>query len=172
MLFIAAILSLSESNAPLGARLKLRWGRDTVTFTESGKTHQLLIRQYFHAAHIAAVKLQSAKEAGGFIYLLLDVTGPSKDQPDNHQCGAGTEADLVWLKLDKDWKVTEGRNFPYESCWSTISSYDDPAWHGDTLSVIADYVREGGSTATKEASYNYKHPDEGLKITEAAEKKK
>src|SRR5579864_1049920 len=64
---------------PLGARLKLRWGRDTVRFSVPGETHELSIRKYFYAARLANVKLESAKEAGGFMYLLLDVTGPSKE---------------------------------------------------------------------------------------------
>ena len=166
VLSMAVLSGFAQNSTPLGARLRVRWGEASVIFLADGKTHEVLVREYFHAAHIGTVKLQSAKEAGSFIYLLLDVTGPSKDQPDEHQCGAGTESDLIWLKLDKDWKVTQGKNFRYESCWSTISSYDNPAWQGDTLSVTAEYVKEGGSIATLEASYSYKHPEEGLKVSE------
>jgi len=151
---------------PLGARLKLRWGRDTVRFSVPGETHELSIRKYFYAARLANVKLESAKEAGGFMYLLLDVTGPSKEPADSHQCGAGTESDLIWLKLDKDWKLTDANQFRYDSCWRTISAYDDLTWHGDTLSVTADYVKEGGVVTTMVASYSYQHPEAGLKVSE------
>jgi hypothetical protein len=156
------------AQSSLGARFKLRWGRDTVRFSVRGETHEVSIRKYFYAARLANVKLESAEEAGGFIYLLLDVTGPSKDPPDSHQCGAGSESDLIWLKLDKDWKLTDAKQFRYDSCWSTISSYDDLSWDGDRLSVTADYVKEGGTVTTMVASYSYKHPEEGLKVTETS----
>jgi hypothetical protein len=154
VLLLAGALAIAQSSAPLGARLKLRWGRSTVTFVEAGSAHEISIREQFDAARLEKVTLQSAKKANGFIYLLLDVTGPSKYPPDSHQCGAGTESNLIWLKVDTDWKPVVSRNFRYDSCWSTISASDAPAWKGDTLTVSADYVKSGGIVETKVASYS------------------
>jgi hypothetical protein len=161
---LTGALAIAQSSAPLGARLKLHWGRSTVTFVEAGSPHEISIREQFSALRLEKVTLQSAKEANGFIYLLLDVTGPSKYPPDSHQCGAGTESDLVWLKVDKNWKIVDAKNFRYDSCWSNISAYDAPAWKGDTLTVSADYVKSGESAETRAASYSYKHPDDGLTV--------
>src|SRR5262249_51038865 len=156
------------AQAPLGARLKLHWQGSTVYLREGSDTHELSIRDQFHAVRLDTVTLQSAKESNGFIYLLLDVSGPSKVPSDSHQCGAGTESDLIWLKLGKDWKGVDAKDFRYDSCWSTISVDEPPKWQGDTLRVTAfDASPEKGRTLV--ATYSYKRPDEGLKVTEAQE---
>jgi hypothetical protein len=167
-LLAAAVGVAQPGNAPLGARLKLRWQHDTVTFRDGASSHELSIREQFHAVRLEKVTLQSAKESNGFIYLLLDVTGPSKVPADAHQCGAGTESDLIWLKLDNDWKVLDAKNFRYDSCWSTISADDPPKWEGDTLKVTVFSVASGGEGKTLTATYTYKHPEEGFKVSEAA----
>jgi hypothetical protein len=172
LLAAGAALALQSNappgNAPLGGRLKLRWQHDTVAFRDGPISHELSIRDQFHAVRLERVTLQSAKESGGFIYLLLDVTGPSKVPADAHQCGAGTESDLIWLKLDNDWKVLDAKNFRYDSCWSTISADDPPKWEGDTLKVTVFSVASGGEGKTLTATYTYKHPEDGFKVSEAA----
>jgi hypothetical protein len=162
---IAQPSSASPSNAPLGTRLKMRWQSNTVTFRDGSSSHELSIRGQFHAVRLDKVVLQSAKESTGLIYLLLDVTGPSKFPPDSHQCGAGTESDLIWLKLDKDWKIVDAKNFRYDSCWSTISADDPPKWQGDTLKVSV-FSAAGGKSVTQVARYTYKSPDTGIKVVE------
>jgi hypothetical protein len=84
----AAGLIVAQSDIPLGARLKLHWKGSTVYLREGATEHELDVRDQFHAVRLDKVVLQSAKDAGGFIYLLLDVTGPSKLPQDSHQCGA------------------------------------------------------------------------------------
>jgi hypothetical protein len=168
---VAQRSSAPPSNAPLGARLKMRWQHDAVTFRDGNSSHELAIRDYFSAVQLGKVILQSAKESNGFIYLLLDVTGPSKVPSDSHQCGAGTESDLIWLKVDKDWKILDAKSFRYDSCWSTISADDPPKWQGDTLKVTVFSVASGGEGKTLTATYTYKHPEDGLKVVEVAEAK-
>jgi hypothetical protein len=170
-LLAAGVGVAQQGSAPLGARLKLRWQGSTVTLREGSNAHELAIRDQFHAVRLDKVVLQSAKESGGLIYLLLDVTGPSKVPSDAHQCGAGTESDLIWLKLDKDWKVLDAKNFRYDSCWSTISADDPPKWEGDTLKVTVFSVASGGEGKTLTATYTYKHPEDGFKVSEVADAK-
>ena len=163
----AASLAFSQqANVPLGARLKLHWKGSTVYVRDGASQHELAIRNHFHAVVLEKVILQSAKESGGFVYLLLDVTGPSKVPADSHQCGAGTESDLIWLKLDQAWKVQDAKDFRYDSCWSTISADDPPKWEGDTLKVAVFNVRSGGAAVNQVATYTYKHPEEGIKVIE------
>ena len=160
--------AIAQSNVPLGARLKLHWKGNAVFVREGDREHELDVRGHFHAVKLEKVVLQSAKEAGGFIYLLLDVTGPSKLPQDSHQCGAGYESDLIWLKLDPDWKIQDAKDFRYESCWSTISADDPPQWTGDTLRVSVFSVA-GGKSVSQVATYSYKHPEEGIKVVETPE---
>jgi hypothetical protein len=166
LLGMAAMVG-QQNIAPLGARLKVRWKGSSVLFQEDGTAHEVSIKGQFGAAGLDSVKLQSAKKATGFIYLLLDVTGPSKIPGDSRHCGAGTESNLVWLKLDQDWTLLDARNFLYESCWSTVEAADPPKWEGDTLRVSADKF-SADSTETRVATYSYKHPEGGLKVSEAA----
>lgn len=168
ILFALAVASsaIAQSNVPLGARLKLHWKGSTVFIREGAKEHELDLRDHFHAVRLDLVVLQSAKEAGGFIYLLLDVSGPSKLPPDSHQCGAGTESDLIWLKLAPNWKVEDARDFRYESCWATISADDPPKWTGDTLKVSV-FIAEADKSVSQVATYTYKRPEDGIKVTEA-----
>jgi len=173
LLLLAAAVAPAQQNAvPLGARLKLKWHGDIVRFQDGAASHEVSIRDQFHAARLDKVALQSAKESGDFIYLVLDARGPSRIPQDSHQCGGGYESDLIWLKLDKDWKLQTAKNFRYESCWATIDDMDGPPkWQGDTLSVTVFSVSEGGAGKTVTASYSYKRPDEGLKVVEAPAEK-
>jgi hypothetical protein len=159
MCLVAAALGQkgTQSGTPLGARIKIHWQGSTAYFREGGSSHEISIREQFEAVRLDTVILQSAKEANGFIYLLLDVTGPSKLPRDSHQCGAGNESDLIWLKLDKNWKLLDAKNFRYDSCWSSVSVIDPPKWQGDTLKV---------TTIDNVAIYSYKHPEEGLKVVD------
>lgn len=155
-LLLASAAMGQQGNTPLGARLKMHWKGDTVSFLEAGQTHDVSIKEQFQAVQLEKVILQSAKESNGFIYLLLDVTGPSKLPRDSHQCGAGNESNLIWLKLDKSWKQVDVKTFLYDSCWTdSAAMIDPPKWTGDTLKV---------TTVNKVATYSYRTPDEGLKI--------
>ena len=159
LLFLAAgTVAGQQKTVPLGARLKMYWQDDKVLFREGDATHEVSLHDQFQAVRLDKVTLQSAKEAGGFTYVLLDVTGPSKLPRDSHQCGGGNESNLIWLKLDKDWKILDEKSFLYDSCWRDSSAMmDPPKWSGDTLTV---------TTMEKVATYSYKHPEEGLKVVD------
>jgi hypothetical protein len=93
------------------------------------------------------------------MYLLRDIQGQSKLPIDNNDGGAGSESNLVWLKLDQEWKLLDAKSFRYDSCWASISMIDPPRWEGDTLTV---------STENKVVTYSYKRPEEGLRIADSA----
>lgn len=159
LLLLGSVWSSAQQKVPLGSRLKLHWHAKSVRFVEDGQTHEISLKGLFDAVELKSVRLQSATESKGFMYLLLDVEGPSKLPRDNHECGAGSESNLVWLKLDLDWKVLDSKNFRYDSCWASISMIDPPRWEGDTLTVATD---------NKVVTYSYKRPEEGLKIADSA----
>lgn len=158
LLVLGSMWSSAQQKVPLGSRLKLHWHGSSVRFIEDGRTHEISVKGLFDAVELGTVKLQSATESRGFMYLLLDVEGPSKLPRDNHECGAGSESNLVWLKLDQDWKVRASKSFRYDSCWASISAIDPPRWEGNTLTVTTD---------NKVVTYSYKRPEEGLKIADS-----
>ena len=159
LLLLGSVWSSAQQKIPLGSRLKLHWHGSSVRFIEDGRPHEVSIKGLFDAVELKSVKLQSATESKGFVYLLLDVDGPSKLPRDNHECGAGNESNLVWLKLDPEWKLLDSKNFRYDSCWASISAIDLPRWEGNTLTV---------TTENKVVTYSYKRPEEGLKIADSA----
>lgn len=140
--------------------IKLRVSGRRVVVRERGGSHALDIRK-----HVEAAKIDDAREifltrAGGFVYLLLDVCGPSKAKPDEHECGAGEECNLIWLKLDEAWRERDSKSIRYESCWSPITSYDGMKVSGRTLSLEYDDLRDN---TQHDLTYDADKPEAGLK---------
>ncbi len=152
---LGCCLALAEQVATLD-HVKMKVEGSSVFVTESGKTHEVSIAGQFDAVRIDSAKLVSTKTAANAIYLLLDVTGPSKLPRDKGQCGSTTESNLIWLKLDSTWQLKEGVSFLYNSCLYPITMAGEQKTDGETLTV---------TTNSQVATYNGAHPEAGLKIT-------
>lgn len=155
---LAAATAVQESGLQ-ESKVKVRWQGSTLQLTENGHTHELSIAGQYDAADIDSLKLRSAKESKGFIYLLLDITGPSKLPRDKSECGKGNESNIVWLKLDANWAFKEGASFLYNSCFSPIAVVDGPKWEGDIFKV---------TTKAQVATFDNTRPEQGLKIADVA----
>ena len=87
-----------------------------------------------NAVMIESVKLLASKNVTGNIYLLLDVTGPSKFFPNEQNvnrmtyCGGGQESNFVWLKLDRHWKIIDKQSILYDSCYKNVDVADESQW--------------------------------------------
>jgi hypothetical protein len=163
LLMAGVAVGFQTSPLPLGARLKLRWDEKTITAYEGKQKHLIELGKDVNATLIGSAKLQSAKEKGGFIYLLLDVSGPSRGRPAQAMghCGAGDESNLIWVKLGSDWQMEKAQSFLYESCLESLEVTDGPDWDGSTLEVRStDYSKNIDQRAT----YSLKHPEAGLQI--------
>ncbi len=139
-------------------------GRQSVTVRERGRTRTLDLTKHVDAARIEDVSALFLTRAGGFAYLVLDVCGLSKAQPDDRQCGAGIECNVVWLKLDLAWRVAGGQNVRYESCWSSVSS-EGPKVAGRLLTLALEDFRD---EVRREVSYDADRPEQGLAVKESA----
>jgi hypothetical protein len=135
--------------------IKLRLEGSSIYFSEGGRTHEVSVAGQFDAVRMDSAKLLSAKQAGSFVYLLLNVTGPSKLPRDKGQCGDTNESNLIWLKLDPAWQLKEGVSFLYSSCLFPITMVSEPKSEGDTITA---------STNSQIATYDNAHPEQGLKI--------
>ena len=135
-------------------------GHTSVVVTEGGRAHTLNIKQQIEAVHIedASVLFLTRKE--GFVYLVMTVCGLSKLPPDDRQCGAGIECNLVWLKLDGRWRVQDSKSEHYESCWLPITADEAPTVKGRTLTLVYADLREN---LQHEVSYDADAPEQGLK---------
>jgi hypothetical protein len=134
-----------------------------VVVTERGRAHTLDLSKHIDAERIEEVSVLFLSRAGGFTYLLLDVCGLSKVPPDDRQCGAGTECNVVWLKLDGAWRVRGAQNERYESCWAPITSEAGPKVEGQRMTLTLENFRE---EVRREVTYDADNPEAGLKVNQ------
>jgi len=166
----------AQQEKPLGAELRVHWDGFVIFVIKDDVRHPLSVEKEAMAAAIDSVKLLSAKASGDFMYLLFDLTGPSRGQEEaNSQCGAGVERSLIWVKLNTVWQKVDSQNFVIESCWDTAYLKDEGApitFSGPDLvargRTYRDPKTENTSTNYRErryeVSYSLKHPESGLKI--------
>jgi len=149
-----------KSNNPA---YKIRAKRGGVSVTFQGKTHWLNVGAKIDAAKITETELMFANRKDGFRYLVIDVSGQSKETQDDRQCGAGMEANLLWIKLDSAWKISAVKSVRYESCWSSID-LDEPFKVTKNLLNIA-FVNFRNDVKVK-LTYNSDQPEKGFQIEE------
>lgn len=130
-----------------------------------GKAHTLKLGDKIDAAKITDTEILFANRQGAFTYLVIDVSGQSKEKSDDRQCGAGIESNLIWMKLDAAWKIVEAQSERYESCWSGITSDDGYRIKGNTLIIEFDNFRENINV---KLAYNADEPEKGFQKQSAA----
>jgi len=173
MLFVLAACSFTllgsdrnNNNNPVAMKLTLSWRGRAITVADKRLAHTFYFEDEVDAYQIHLAKLQSAREGDGFIYFLFDVSGYSLGpSPVGHGfCGSGEEKNLIWVKLNSEWKLVEKQSVLYVSCTQNIELHngDEPAWSGDVLSFLID---DSGKKETHKIEYNLKEPDKGLQVT-------
>lgn len=131
-----------------------------------GKAHTLRLgSDKIDAAKITNAEILFANRKDGFTYLLVDVAGQSKKKSDDRQCGAGTESNLIWIKLDAAWRIIDAVSQRYESCWSGITSDDGYRIKGNLLTIEFDNFREN---VTVKLSYDADAPEKGFEKKSSA----
>ncbi|HVE58413.1 MAG TPA: hypothetical protein VNB22_16390 [Pyrinomonadaceae bacterium] len=149
-----------KSNDPA---YKIRARRGGVSVTFQGKAHWLNVGAQIDAAKITETELLFAGQKNGFRYLVIDVSGQSKEKEDDRQCGAGVEANLLWIKLNSAWKISAVKSVRYESCWSSISLNDPFKITKKSLSFDFDNFRDDVNV---KLTYKSDQPEKGFQIVE------
>ena len=160
VLLFAAHLTFGQTSKIPG--YKISASKSAVTVTFKGKTHRLNIQERIDAARIRETELLFANEKDGFRYLVLTVSGDSRNSNFDRQCGAGTESNLIWVKLDAAWKTLDTQAARYESCWSAESLYGDFNVTKDSLHI--EYSTKDDKLA--KLTYNAREPEKGFQIVE------
>lgn len=135
-------------------------GRGSVVVRERGRAHTLDLSRQADAARLQDVTVHFLTRKGGLVYLLLSACGMSKPKPDDRQCGAGTECNLVWLRLDARWRVLDSQSERYESCWLPITSDAGPSVTRKFLRLEYDDLREN---LRHTVTYDADRPERGLR---------
>ncbi|HEX7316446.1 MAG TPA: hypothetical protein VF297_21260 [Pyrinomonadaceae bacterium] len=157
----ALLCCAAVPQAPVKVRVK---GRQSIVVTERGRARTLDLTEQIDAARIEQASPLLLSRAGEFTYLLLDVCGLSKARPDDRQCGAGVECNVVWLKLDAAWRVRGARNQRYESCWAPITSEEGPKVTGRRMTLTLEDLRE---EVRREVTYDADSPEAGLSVKQS-----
>ncbi|MEO8001408.1 MAG: hypothetical protein ABI644_05990 [Arenimonas sp.] len=92
------------------------------------------------------------------------MSGPSKAQMDMHYCGAGTEANLVWLKLDKQFKLLSSSNHLVDSCFKSVEITRTLEYTDGNGKMQGSFVSYHEMKAY-EMSYDTAAPEKGIGIT-------
>ena len=155
---------VSAQSAAAQGRVRVRAkGHTSVVVTERGRAHTINLLKQIDAAHIEDASVLFLTRKDGFVYIVLTVCGLSKLPPDDRQCGAGIECNLVWLKLDEQrWRVLDSKSERYESCWAPITADEAPTVEGRHLKLVYDDLREN---LRHEVTYDADSPDVGFKST-------
>lgn len=148
----------ARESIKLGAR-----GRRIVLRAE-GRTRVLDLGEKISSARLETVKLLFVTRRDDFVYLVADARGWSKLRQDMHECGAGEEYDLLWLKLTPDWRLADAQAARYESCWGSTTSEDGYEIKQNVLRLTySDFSRKRESQLT----YDADQPERGFQIKES-----
>lgn len=162
-LALATVDSAFAQKSEYAVRVK---NRRLIVRHQSKKPHPLALGgEQIDAAKITSAEILLASRHGNFTYLVIDVSGQSREKQNDRQCGAGTESNLIWIKLDAAWRIVESVSERYESCWSGITSGDGYKITGRKLYIEFDNFRAG---ETVKLSYNADEPEKGFQKQSAA----
>jgi hypothetical protein len=162
LILVSLCLALGPSrDAAAQGKVKVRAkGRRSVVVTERGRAHTVNLSEQIDAMRIEDASVLFLTRKDGFVYLVLSVCGLSKVPPDDRQCGAGVECNLVWLKLDERWRASDAKSERFESCWAPITSDGGPKVAGKLLTLEYDDLRENLHHVV---TYDADAPEQGLK---------
>ena len=190
------MLILFLASCALGADkplVRARWHGATLDLTYQGKTNST---SFGADAHPGTVPYRSLllyaitrartlylEEKEGRVYLVMDVSGPSRGpEAASSYCGAGSESALVLFVLDGNGQVRPPEFMRYESCFATIEADSDGAPREADGKIVTTFVffrqlskenvpvvAQGDPTGqiTVEATFDEARPEQGI---EAAEK--
>ena len=163
--FLWLIVGAAQTPPPVRADVKLRPRGRQLMLTIAGHSHLLNVSAQIEAAKLDDVIPLLFTRRTDFNYLLAAACGPSKLKPDMHECGAGTECDLLWLKLTPAWRIADARVALYESCWQSTTSEDGYKIDKNSLRIEYDnFLFKHHYRLT----YDAEQPEHGLVIEESA----
>ena len=142
-----------------GYRVRVKGTRLIVKYR--GQARRLGTAGRIDAAKVTGTEILFADQKDGFTYLVIDVVGQSREKQNDRQCGAGTEANLLWLKLDEKLLLAGVDSARYESCWSAIEMGDGVRIAGRKLQIEFENFREN---VRVKLTYNADEPEKGFQI--------
>jgi hypothetical protein len=147
------------------ADFKIRGKGRQVMLTYRGRSHKLDVGEQIDAAKLTDVTLLFASRRGPYIYLVVDACGSSKPKSDDRHCGAGTECNLLWIKVNTEWRIVDSKSVRYESCWQPITSSEGYKISGGNFEMVYEDLRQ---KVGYRVTYNVEQPERGFQVEERA----
>lgn len=161
ILFCAAASVFGQKSDTAAYKIRARNGDLTIKFQK--RSYRFNVRTQIDAARITETEIMFTTEKAGFRYLVINVSGWSREKQNDRQCGAGIESNLLWLKLDPAWKIREIKSIRYQSCWSAVDLNDSFKTTKTSLALDFDNIRD---KLNIKLAYNTLEPDKGFQIEE------
>jgi hypothetical protein len=173
-MILIAILGLSAypfANAKeIGSAPEIRvavskYGANLILKNKTLKLHALCDCARINKAQI----ISHTKRAKNY-YVVLTISGPSQEANVSSYCGAGTEENLVWLKLDNKLRVLDSKKYLVESCYKSVDRLIDRP----VLSLNLETKKMQGQfnsyaqMMSYSVSYDPAMPEKGFSVTSEA----
>jgi hypothetical protein len=150
--------------------LSFDFSETTAKVSLNGTENTLELKPYIAANGAYTYSVLFANRRAGITYVLLDASGRSS--PDaKGPCAAGSEENLIWLKLDAALRLQDANSVLVESCLKNIHGQQGYALSGNQLTmkyVCTSVSGEGTNVASRQEEsglkYDNDHPEAGLTV--------
>lgn len=133
-----------------------------VTVYYQGASTYIPLTDHIKVSELRDGNILYARNYSGSLYLVLDVAGNSYFRVRGWNYQTGTEAMLVWLKLDSSMRVQDIKTALYTSYWQNTFTYEGYQMRGPYLRQVYHNV---SANVTYDLQYNNNRPDAGFYIT-------
>jgi len=140
-----------------GRRLTFGW--------HGGAPHRVDVSNLIRASTLDTVQVLVAHRTGDIDYFVVTVRGPSWSGAPNGSNAAGTESNLLWLKL-KSWKLLDAQSMPYQSFLNSLEPIGDYHIKGGILTIRYANKRESTDYVLR---YDSARPESKIAIDRASD---
>jgi hypothetical protein len=138
-------------------------GRHLTFAWHGGAPHRVDISSLIHASILDTVKALAARRQGDIDYFVVSVSGPSQLFVASNAGPAGTEANLIWLKL-QGWKLLDTQSVLYQSSREYLEPVGDSYVKGGVLTVRYRNDRENMEYALR---FDLEKPENRIDVEKA-----
>jgi hypothetical protein len=140
-----------------GRRLMFGW--------HGGSPHRVDVSNLIRAVTLDSARVLTAQRDGDIDYFVVCVTGPSSGADPGASNAAGTETNLLWLKL-KSWKLLDAQSTLYQSYFDSLDPIGDYHLKGGVLTLRFVNRRESTDYVLH---YDCSHPEDKIAISRAGD---
>ena len=154
----------SFGDAGTSVRLTARVGGDghAVVLSDGERRSTIDLSESIGPGYVQQCAVRFDRATSGGRWVVLDVRGPSRQNPAPSFAGTAGEGCLVWLKLDADLRPINVQAVVYESSLRTVDPVGGVRQTGDGISIRADCLDR---MTTVQVAFHAARPDRGFDVS-------